>query len=239
MPPRSGHYVGVAWHSHSAVARIIEQARFRGRHNELQYFVAGFGRWEERRLALDLALQTSELPGTEWWMADQRVLRTATTMRARPEDGAVFERARRSGGFSVTRLFTQREPYRALMCRVAKYASSQDAEFVVEQTQKLMALNPTSARGVIEFSAQRTMTNIVVPGVDGYQAVELDANGPQGLEAISQLSANVGSIYFMVRGVSRGESHSWEDVLAVCDLQVAKIRSHPALAESDASAAQP
>lgn len=204
--------------------------------NQLQYFLASLGSRKERRLALDLALGTSELPGKGWWMKDQRVLRTASTMRGRPEDGPVFERARKAGGFGVNRLFTQRDPYLEVTMGVAKYPSAADAQFVVGQANKIIRPKPSAPAKLL---GERVKRDIDVLGVDACQTIEWDTSGPLGIGVVCWVAASIGAVYFLISYASIGEVPPWCEVLQLCERQVAKIRSHSSVAESTNIQAQP
>ncbi len=185
----------------------------------LQAIIEQIGRPSERREIRRLALSAADLPGDSW-VVHERVRRAGYLFWKHAKDRAEFQRARKAGGFAITRLIEQppSRPHSGVWYMLEKCASAEDAKAIVRSGRDFVSVVP----GVTVLSTSDEV-DVDVPTSDSRWVFECSVANQAGpmVNRIVFVSKDV--YYFTLICSALNDPWPWEQIAELAALQVERI----------------
>jgi len=183
----------------------------------LRSIFALLGSKKGKRVALEMILESYELPGADWQSEAPIILRRG----ALEERDEISKRARRKRCISVWKQFNQLGTSRQVLIKLGPWASVEDAKSRVASFHRRMVLGIQNIEANVEVEPQLVFSS---RDLDQSQVVDYTIHrGKKGNQKFRDVAVNVDEQYFTVSCISDDDEWTWDEVMAIVLLQREKI----------------
>ncbi len=175
--------------------------------------IALLGPKKGKRVALEMILESYELPGVDWQSEAPLVFRRG----ALEERDEISKRARRKRCISVWKQFNQLDTSRQVLIKLGPWASAEDAESRVTSFHRRMVLGIQKIEANVEVELG---LDVGSKDFDQSQVVDYTVNrGKNGNRKFRDVADSVDETYFTVSCISDGDEWTWDEVCTIASLQ--------------------
>jgi hypothetical protein len=165
-----------------------------------------------------MLLGPAEIGAPGWSIVEERVWPTGGL----DSTSGKSKRALQAGCITVWRSMARTEPTRSAWVELVPYASAEDALVSLGQVPTFfVGTGPADE----EIEWERTVDDLVVPGVADTWIFEKSTTGPGGKSRARYVGGTVDRILFLVCLSDPAEARPWDEVLAVATMQADRVRA--------------
>jgi hypothetical protein len=165
-----------------------------------------------------MLLGPAEIGAPGWNIVEERVWPTGGL----DSTSGKSKRALEAGCITVWRSMARTDPTRSAWVEVVPYASPEDALVSLQQVPTFfVGTGPADE----EIEWERTVDDLVVPGVADTWIFEKSTTGPGGKSHARYVGGTVHRILFLVCLSDPEAARPWDEVLAVATMQADRVRA--------------
>jgi hypothetical protein len=188
--------------------------------NNGQLLRAQIGPRKNKAKSRALLLSLGELPGAGWLERVDKLMRMGVLLKPPPFEW--IARAGKAGHFSAVRVFEQSSSHSELMVQVLPLVSHEDAALAMSDlnTQTVFE-NPNFHGSVLE---DHELPRPIFPDVETARSFFTSWDEDGQVDITSSVHLQVGTVVLVTRFVRRGHAWTEDEMLAILEIQISKLK---------------